>query len=47
VRSTNFTAESPGRLVEIPPGVAAFVPDPMPDELALDHAAIRATLRRF
>ena len=41
MRSTDFTRESPGRLVEIASGVQAFVPDPLPDELALDHVAIR------
>ena len=41
MRVAEFTRESPGRLVEIPPGVAAFVPNPLPDELALDHVAIR------
>ena len=41
MRSTDFTPESPGRLVEIPTGVQAFVPDPLPDELALDHVVIR------
>jgi Fic family protein len=41
VRSADFSPGSPGRLVEIPPGVLAFVPDPMPDELPLDHVAIR------
>ena len=41
MRSADFSRESPGRLVEIPPGVPTFVPDPMPDELALDYVAIR------
>ncbi len=41
MRPADFSPESPGRLVEIPLGVAAFVPDPMPDELALDHVVIR------
>lgn len=41
MRPADFSPESPGRLVEIPPGVAAFVPDPMPDELPLDHVVIR------
>jgi Fic family protein len=41
VRSTDFTPESPGRLVEIPSEVKAFVPDPLPDELALDHVVVR------
>jgi hypothetical protein len=41
VRADDFSVESPGRLVEIPSGVVAFVPDPIPDELALDHLAIR------
>ena len=41
MRTADFSPESPGRLVEIPHGVPAFVPDAMPDELALDHVAIR------
>jgi Fic family protein len=41
VRTADFSPDSPGRLVEIPPGVPAFVPDPMPDELTLDYVAIR------
>jgi Fic family protein len=41
VRSADFRAESPGSLLEISPGVAAFVPAAMPDELSLDHATVR------
>jgi Fic family protein len=41
VRSVDFRPESPGSLVEISPGVTAFVPAPMPEELALDHATVR------
>jgi hypothetical protein len=41
VRTADLSPESHGRLVEIWPGVPAFVPDPMPDELTLDYVAIR------
>jgi Fic family protein len=41
VRSGDFTVDSPGRLVDISAGVQAFVPDPLPIELSLDHAAVR------
>jgi Fic family protein len=41
VRITDFSPESPGRLIQILPGVSAFVPEPMPDEVALDYVAIR------
>ncbi|HEV8363090.1 MAG TPA: Fic family protein [Gemmatimonadaceae bacterium] len=41
MRAADFTAESPGGLVDIPPGVPAFVPNPLPDVLPLDHAAVR------
>jgi Fic family protein len=41
VRSADFTPDSPGRLVRIGGGAAAFVPGPLPDVLPLDHAAVR------
>ena len=41
MRSGDFTVDSPGRLVDISAGVQAFVPDPLPIELSLDHAAVR------
>jgi hypothetical protein len=41
VRSADFTVGSLGRLVGISAGVQAFVPDPLPIELSLDHLAVR------
>ena len=41
MRAADFTADSPGRLVDIPPGVPAFIPHPLPEVLSLDHAAVR------
>jgi Fic family protein len=37
----DFTAHSPGRLVAIPEGGHAFVPNPLPANIALDSAVVR------
>lgn len=41
MQATDFTADSPGRLVQIRPDVVAFVPDAMPAELALGPEIVR------
>jgi Fic family protein len=40
VRREEFTAKAPGQLVVAPQGHLAFVPDPLPPELDLNHATI-------
>jgi Fic family protein len=42
VQPTDFSADCPGRLVEIPGGTWAFVPRPAPSQLDLDPTALRA-----
>jgi len=49
VRSEDFTKSAPGRLVEIPEGGQAFIPDPLPPRLpeptlALMNAQVKAAL---
>lgn len=41
MRRADFTRDSPGRLVSAGGGATAFVPDPLPEALPLDHAAVR------
>lgn len=41
MQPADFTDNSPGDRVVIPPGVEAFVPRPLPEELILDAPAVR------
>lgn len=41
MQPSDFTSDSPGRLVEIPGGTWAFVPDPAPEQLGLDAGTVR------
>ena len=41
MQSSDFTEHSPGRLVEIPGGAWAFIPNPAPRRLDLDPATVR------
>jgi len=36
MQAADFTSDAPGKLVSIPEGVAAFVPDPLPPRFTLD-----------
>lgn len=41
MQATDFTQDSPGRLLQVPGGTVAFVPKPMPREVALGPAEVR------
>lgn len=45
MRSEDFTAEAPGRLVPTSGGVRAFVPAPLPTDVALSSRAVRLLAR--
>jgi hypothetical protein len=38
---TDFTADSPGKLLPIPEGTHAFVPDALPTSVPLDPEAVQ------